>query len=352
MLGAGLYSWFAEYKQDCLITENCQDRDLQIEESYDVWIYNLATKAIVEMVSPVQAVPTYARDNVNGFLSSILAWVRGQNGEAIGQREFEGFQIYQPDWLDGLSGMTDVCLTALTAVIKCDDWMERFEEPAYRGDLNNDTLTESICDPGCGASLKSYFGTVESSCAGYVLNEARPSKIGGTIWAEQILDFAEVDAVSEMPTSELCSNCFVSKPEMMQSSQYSFYDSYYKGALELVQQKCGVSGPTIFPDSLIIREPEPVPICVSENIYTTKSGDTCDSIAKESTVSSAGIFQGYSANITDCSSIEAGLNLCLPQNCNATYTLQPEDTCTIIKIATGIGFGNLRVYNHGSSMAV
>lgn len=183
MLGAGLYSWFAEYKQDCLITENCQDRDLQIEESYDVWIYNLATKAIVEMVSPVQAVPTYARDNVNGFLSSILAWVRGQNGEAIGQREFEGFQIYQPDWLDGLSGMTDVCLTALTAVIKCDDWMERFEEPAYRGDLNNDTLTESICDPGCGASLKSYFGTVESSCAGYVLNEARPSKIGGTIWA-------------------------------------------------------------------------------------------------------------------------------------------------------------------------
>lgn len=64
----------------------CQERIFQIEKSYDVWIYNLVTKAISEMVGPVGEVPTYAKDNKNGFLSSLLAWVRGPK-EVIGSRE-------------------------------------------------------------------------------------------------------------------------------------------------------------------------------------------------------------------------------------------------------------------------
>ncbi|KAL2004769.1 hypothetical protein VTN00DRAFT_3297 [Thermoascus crustaceus] len=87
LLGVGLYSWFSAYSQDCLTTDNCQERGFQVEESHDLWIYNLVTKAMVEMISPVGEVPTYARDNKNGFMSSILAWLKGSK-ETTGQRHF------------------------------------------------------------------------------------------------------------------------------------------------------------------------------------------------------------------------------------------------------------------------
>jgi hypothetical protein len=54
-----------------------QDRIFQIEESYDIWIYNLITKAISEIVSPVGEILTYAKDNKNSLLSLLLACVRG-----------------------------------------------------------------------------------------------------------------------------------------------------------------------------------------------------------------------------------------------------------------------------------
>jgi hypothetical protein len=53
-------------------------------------MFNLVTKAIVEMVSPVNEPPTLAANNVNGYMSSILAWVRGTN-TTIGTRKFTGF---------------------------------------------------------------------------------------------------------------------------------------------------------------------------------------------------------------------------------------------------------------------
>jgi hypothetical protein len=82
ILGSGLYSFYSDYSQDCLKTENCQQRGFEIEQSSDIWIYNLCTKAIIEMVTLFQGVPTYAQDNVNGFLSSILAWLGGSEQTA------------------------------------------------------------------------------------------------------------------------------------------------------------------------------------------------------------------------------------------------------------------------------
>lgn len=49
----GFYSWFSDYSQDCMDKDYCQDCIFQIKQSYNVWIYNLITKAALEMVSPV-----------------------------------------------------------------------------------------------------------------------------------------------------------------------------------------------------------------------------------------------------------------------------------------------------------
>jgi hypothetical protein len=54
------------------------------------------------MVSPVNENATLSANNVNGFMPSILAWVR-ENNETIGAEEFPGFQLYDSADLDGLT---------------------------------------------------------------------------------------------------------------------------------------------------------------------------------------------------------------------------------------------------------
>lgn len=71
VLGTGLYSWISDYSQDCVGTNNSQTRSVDVQPSFDLWIYNLCTKAIVEMISPHQGKATLVKERVNGFLSSI-----------------------------------------------------------------------------------------------------------------------------------------------------------------------------------------------------------------------------------------------------------------------------------------
>ncbi|KAK1466638.1 hypothetical protein CCUS01_07248 [Colletotrichum cuscutae] len=99
MLGAGLYSWFIDYSQDCLDTEN----------------------SIVEMVSPLGSVLTYAKDNLNGFLASVLAWLQGST-DVAGEREFEGYCVWTSGMLEQLYGLVllETCSSALTEIIDTD----------------------------------------------------------------------------------------------------------------------------------------------------------------------------------------------------------------------------------------
>lgn len=84
VLSTGLYTWFQDYDQTCVLNNinNCQQSIFHIEESYDVWIYNLFTIGNVEMISPFQGKPIIAAQNRNGFASSILAWLGGANQTA------------------------------------------------------------------------------------------------------------------------------------------------------------------------------------------------------------------------------------------------------------------------------
>jgi hypothetical protein len=184
MPGAGLYSWFSGYSQVCVGNENCQHRGFEVEESSDIWIYNLCTKAIVEMISPVGGTPTYARNNMNGFLSSILAWLQGATGIG-GKRQFDGYTIWTAAELEILNMDTILpasCVSALTQTIKCDALTQDFIILGMRGSQLDKKTTDSICDIGCGQNLKQYFGGVSAACAGYQISDAVPTLRGGRIW--------------------------------------------------------------------------------------------------------------------------------------------------------------------------
>lgn len=181
VLGAGLYSWFQDYQQTiCLAAEDCQDRVFGIEQSSNIWVYNLVTKGVVEMISPLNGVPTLSAANQNGFTASLLAWLEGAN-QTTGERTFPGFQLYTDDFISTLN-LPSICATALTASIYCNNLLSTYTTPQWAGSLGNITLTNSVCDSGCGSSLASYFNTVQSACSGYNITGAPPTMLGGYVW--------------------------------------------------------------------------------------------------------------------------------------------------------------------------
>lgn len=149
-----------------------------------------------------------------------------------------------------------------------------------------------------------------------------------------------------MPTSELCSFCFVQRLKIMQSSPYSFYDEVFQEQLEIVNTQCGLSLPTDMPASLDVA-PEflPDPVCVSNQTHHTVLGDTCDSIGLKYNISSAGLVMANNRQLVICSNLTAGMDLCLPSSCAPTYLLQSNDTCTSIELAGGYDLGDVRKYN-------
>ena len=86
----------------------------------------------------------------------------------------------------------------------------------------------------------------------------------------------------------------------------------YKEQLGYVYSKCGLQGPTAIPKSVEILQPVEPPFCLSGKRYTTKPGDTCESVANSTSVSGATLYMGNQDLITNCADIPSGLSLCLP----------------------------------------
>ncbi|KAF2743764.1 carbohydrate-binding module family 50 protein [Sporormia fimetaria CBS 119925] len=269
------------------------------------------------------------------------------------------FTIYSADELDVTLG--DVCIKALSGDINCISYVQTFMMPKYHGSLEDVQTTDSVCTTDCSASLSSWFKSVSTSCAGKTLGGAVPMKFGGYMWAgfnetcvkdpktkqycnDIIANFTLVDTIQEMPKEELCHTCHVRRLAIMQASQYSVYDSFYKEQLEYVNAQCNLKNPTDIPPPLDPPAPTPTPYCLTNKRYTTKQGDTCEAIANASSVSAAALYMGNQALIPDCHDIDAGVNLCLPLTCQ-TYHIQPTDTCTSIERALGIPYGKVRAYN-------
>jgi glucan 1,3-beta-glucosidase len=69
--GAGLYSFFDNYSQDCLANEGCQTNMVSIESSSNVLLYGLSTKAATNMVTLDGSSAALDSDNRNNFCATI-----------------------------------------------------------------------------------------------------------------------------------------------------------------------------------------------------------------------------------------------------------------------------------------
>ncbi|KAG7286304.1 hypothetical protein NEMBOFW57_008612 [Staphylotrichum longicolle] len=302
MLGAGLYSWFYNYNQACVTTNNCQNKGFEVEQSQDIWIYNLCTKAIVEMISPLGSAPTLAADNVNGFLSSILAWLQGAENLS-GPRDFAGFQMYPAEWVQNEFSGPATCKTALQQTIVCDDYVRSFTNEGYRGSLQNKTRMDSVCHADCGKSLASWVNHVSTACQGYNITQADPALPGGRMWA----GYNETCLVDPANPSVYCN-------ELNPNSD-----------LEYVYSRCGITNrPTALHPPRYLVPASPYDDCPTDSWYTTPSQTTCDDLATQHTISSASLFLANQNRLPNCAAttvIPAGTKLCLPPSCNRTLTV-------------------------------
>lgn len=74
--GAGFYSWFQKYNQaDCIEQETCQDRLVETQYSEKIWIYNIVTKGVQEVITPGGGRVVRQAPNQNGYLATISVWL-------------------------------------------------------------------------------------------------------------------------------------------------------------------------------------------------------------------------------------------------------------------------------------
>ncbi|KAL4769204.1 pectate lyase superfamily protein-domain-containing protein [Aspergillus nidulans var. acristatus] len=355
VLGAGLYSWYSGYSQDYLETNNCQQRAVYIKETSNLWIYNLCIKAIIKIVLPVSELITYAADNHNGFLSSILAWVRNSSDTTVGERHFEGFCIYLPGNRK-IEGLTKTCQTALTQTINCHNKLQGWQQPEMHTSLKSKELTDKVCNSGCGCSLQSYYNSVVAACQGQNFTVAAgttfPERAGGTIWTGYNETCLQDPSTGEYCNStshqshciftnnELCSPCYVNLHRTMQSSPYSIYHVATESNQYPVK-----SGSTSIKDPQYIPVKEDTVPCFTKVTYMTKSGDTCNTIARSFSVASGALQSANSNKIYNCTGLQPDKELCIPMTCDKLYILQDTDTCQSIELDNRIRLDNLRAYN-------
>ncbi|KAJ6608596.1 exo-beta-1,3-glucanase [Mycena sp. CBHHK59/15] len=74
VFGAGLYSFYNDYTQTCLTSENCQNQMLNIDSTSSVFLYSLATVGTTFQLSIKQVGVVNQNSNPNGFAATLTAW--------------------------------------------------------------------------------------------------------------------------------------------------------------------------------------------------------------------------------------------------------------------------------------
>ncbi|TFK67132.1 exo-beta-1,3-glucanase [Pluteus cervinus] len=76
IFGAGLYSFFDNYKQDCIPLATCQNQIASVDSQSGVSIYSLSTVATTWQLSVNGVGVANQGDNRNGFASTVTVWSR------------------------------------------------------------------------------------------------------------------------------------------------------------------------------------------------------------------------------------------------------------------------------------
>ncbi|KAL4956505.1 pectate lyase superfamily protein-domain-containing protein [Aspergillus filifer] len=247
-------------------TNDCQQRAFEVQQSSNVWIVNLVTKAILESISPFGEIATWAQDSRNGYTSSLLGWFR--EGKMIGKHNFTGFVLSS-------------CRTSMTQSIDCHDDTYLLQGQIWKGGFDNDTLSDLITQ-------------FVRNCDTEKERELIPTRLGGQLcagWNETCLkdpetdrycgddidNFTVVSHINKMPKDELCSFCY-----------HTLTNDAAGDTCDSIALQFNVASASLFMgnDNLLNCFPsrEGTALCIPfacDGVYNLQDGDTCTSIGKD-----------------------------------------------------------------------
>ncbi|SPJ85290.1 uncharacterized protein FTOL_11071 [Fusarium torulosum] len=263
------------------------------------------------------------------------------------------------------AGLPSIYESTLYQFINCAD---ETVDLAANGYLDNDdpAVTKLVCRSACGGAIRHMRTKVALACGTEELVPGMPFvHMVDKLWSswnqtcftdpktgkychDIIAAFPEVDGLSKLPKSDLCSYCNVEQYRMMQADAYNeAYDEYAQSNYKYVAKACDLKVDDFNPPDGAFNVTNPdasSDTCVSGKTYTAKAGDSCDSIALSQGVSAATMYY-INSNIFDCTKIAAGTKLCLPLSCTKIYQVQKDDTYLDIAFSSGIISDQLLSYN-------
>ncbi|KAH8168700.1 LysM domain protein [Sarocladium implicatum] len=289
---------------------------------------------------------------------------RAHQHRALGSRAV-GFQLMPSEALER-TDLSSTCKGVLGQTIQCEEYVASLGARDYHGSLDDKQLTDAVCVASCRTSLQNAQRRLLGACAdtpeiwpGYPVTALVESVLSG--WNETCLkdpdtgaycndvieSWEEYEDIEDMAEKELCSFCFGAKLRMMQASPYSAYDELYAEMLKHVNKNCAVESPTspqLPPWSG--QDPLPDQECPRNATYTTRDGDTCDSIALDKSLSAATLYY-INPDLLNCSGIAGGQTLCLPESCASIHQVQQDDNCIELALDAGASWLNIIDWNLG-----
>lgn len=142
------------------------------------------------MVFPISVAShhhSYLQSNRNGFGSSILSWLGG-----FGHRNFEGYRIHSEKTVD-IQDFPEACQSALTAVVRCDDYTADWTSPSYHGILPKEVDVESVCDKGCAQAISKWRSDVETYCGDLTWRNGAAAGVLGSFISQGINETCQTD---------------------------------------------------------------------------------------------------------------------------------------------------------------
>ena len=115
--------------------------------------------------------------------------------------------------------------------------------------------------------------------------------------------------------------------------------------METINSKCGLQKPTDIPAPIVPPKQSPTPFCATAKFYTTKQGDTCDMVAQRNNASSSALYMANQHIILQCKSLNPGVRLCLPTQCERLYLVNQKDTCDKIEMRFDLRAGTVKKFN-------
>ncbi|KAH8804437.1 hypothetical protein F5884DRAFT_901622 [Xylogone sp. PMI_703] len=263
------------------------------------------------------------------------------------------------------------CAAALNKTISsCEPLLQGLALSSEYISPNDTGIATSLCASTCRNSISSYQNNVVNACGSSPVVDPG---LANTAMGDLLHDYFDlicakdpdtglfcadfltnaymntpiVSSWSQLPHDILCSSCQVSYFQTLQKSPFLGYSANIALDWQQTQKACGInSNLAVLTNSIsfsaAVSTSHGNTTCKSKNMYTTKNGDTCESISLAESVAQGSIW-AINNLFSDCS-ITVGQSLCLPGSCK-TYTITSDDTCFTIATNNNITYSTFLNYN-------